>query len=147
MNNWYGRVLVVVAAAIGAIIAMPNTPTAELSRFIPIELSASIPTAAAGLPVRPGSIDQVTDAPEGLLIEGWVGRDADAITIVVEPKVEPQRQLVLLLGRPDVAASGASLFTGFRVVFPGVETTEVRCIFFEGPAGATEMWRGEDGCG
>lgn len=147
MSVWFGRVLMITAAAIGASIALPDVPPTNLPKFLPIVVTQSRAAApAAKMTTLAGSIDHLVDTAEGLLIEGWVGGAVDGVVLVVAATAEPQRQEVLLLSRPDVAAFGEALFSGFRAVFPGVELSSLRCVYVVGPSGSGALRIPGDTC-
>lgn len=148
MTGWFGRALMISAAILAATIALPDVPPTNLPRFLPVVVSTSRPAGPAEeLATRPGSVDRLVDTAEGLLIEGWVGGGVDEVVIVIAAPAERQRQEVLLLSRPDVAAIGEGLFSGFRVVFPGIETSSLECVYVVGPGGSRALRTSGDTCG
>ena len=147
LGSWSGRVVVVAAALIGTNLARQDQSSAELSRFVPIVVTHTKPGEVRVFAGRPGAIDQVSDTPEGLLVEGWISEEVDIIQLVVAPAEALSRQKVLLLGRPDVMMAGGPRLSGFRVVVAELEKSSVACITFEGPLGSEVLWSRGASCG
>ncbi len=147
LSSWVGRVIVVAATLIGVNLARHNESSAELSRFVPIEVTDTKPVTVRAFAGRPGSIDQIVDTSEGLVVEGWISEEVDNIHLVVAPAELPTGQKVLLFARLDVMLAGGPRLSGFRVVFAQLKKSSVACITFDGPLGTEVLWSRGTSCG
>lgn len=147
MNEWFGRTLVIAAALLGGFLAVRQEPATDFSRVIPVNLVHETAISTSALDGPAGSVDQLEDSPEGLAISGWVGRAVDAVYLVVGDTTELTNHNVLLVARPDVAATGEELYSGFSAIFTGIEESSLRCVFFEGPSGSAILWPSDHTCG
>lgn len=148
IGSWAGRGSIVVASLLGVRLAAQTESSAEIPRFVPFSVSRVVPADMGGFTSRAGSVDNLTDTADGLLLEGWLNTDVDSVVLIVDKGTSVATQKALLLPRPEVQASGATdgvYFSGFRVILPGIEVVNVRCIVFEGPSGSESMWPDEDG--
>ena len=146
MSSWAGRIVVLATTVIAVGLALQNQSSAELPRVVPVVLSHTAPTTSHAFAGQAGSVDQVLDTSDGLLVQGWVGDGVDQAEIVVAPTEQLTEQKVVLFARPDVELAGGPRLSGFRVVLVGVQKASVHCIAFSGPTALQVVWSSDKSC-